>query len=241
MAFGDDPRRDPLGDLPPNPFAAPQSVEEEGVRVPARPGEMTLNPWISIWTKPRATIRQLIDTNGAEQAPLVVAVAGAANGINNATNSVETVGLMPALAGGVIGGVIFGFLFWLLFSWLLKVTGGWLGGQATLTDMRTANAWAQVPSVWVAPFSVALILLGGENPPETLANNPAIAIAFMVIGLLMIVVGIWAFIVMCKAIGEAHLFSAWLGFAAFLISCLLAGAMMMAVVVPIVILFAAAA
>lgn len=238
-SFSDQAGRKPTKGVPPNPYAAPQAIEEEGVRVPTPAGEMDLNPWLSIWTKPRATIRQLINTNGAQQAPLVVALAGAANGLSNAQSAVAGAGFAGAIVGGAIAGVVIGFLVWLLFSWLIKITGVWIGGSATLSEMRTAYAWAQVPSIWAAPLSIALLIAGGGNPDQALGGNPQLAIVFRAVGSTMIVIGVWSLVVMCKAVGEAHLFSAWHGLGAIILAGLVFTGAMMAIFVPIMVLVVA--
>ena len=45
----------------------------------------TLNPWLSIWTKPRATIQQIIDTNPKRFVLLISAIAGISNTLDRAS------------------------------------------------------------------------------------------------------------------------------------------------------------
>ncbi len=74
--------------------------------------ERILNPWIFIWTKPRATIQQIVDTNPGKLVVLLAAIDGFSGVLNNA--SLRNLGdkydwpiiFAIAAVAGAIGGII---------------------------------------------------------------------------------------------------------------------------------------
>ena len=129
MAFDND---DPNLGYPENPFAAPLAVEAEGPVEPTRFSEQ-LNPWISIWTQPRATIRQIVDTDPQHMTVAIVMMAGIVNGIGNAFERENELNAIASVVGGTVGGIIGGLLMWYLLAWLLSITARWLGGSIYAT------------------------------------------------------------------------------------------------------------
>ncbi len=228
-------------EYPDNPYAAPLAEDPHGFS-PTRLDGMTLNPWLSIWTKPRATIRQIVETDPKYMVVPVAALAGISGGLSNLLESAtpggqagapDTAFVVGLLIGAVIGGAIGGLLMWLLFSWLVKVTAGWLGGTSTLEHMRAAYAWGQSPGIWTIPVSLLLLLLVGGNLGGGIGQNPVLAGVVMVLGLIQVVIGIWSMVTLSKCVGEVNLFSAWRGFGAIILAGLL-------IMVPLMlILFAA--
>ena len=134
---------------------------------------------------------------------------------------------MVAVSGPIVGilGLFFG-------SWLVRVTGRWLGGTAGSEEVRCSIAWGSVPAVWGSVLWIPAIALTGSGlfkseMPESIGGT-ALLIA---LALLIVQVGtaIWTFITSLHCLGEAQGFSAWRAFGNFL----LAGVIVM---VPIVLL-----
>lgn len=198
-------------DLSTNPYAAPLAEAEH-----------PLNPWVGIWTQPRATVRQIVDTNPRYMVLPIVIMLGVATGLSGASDAATdpdmqkiTGDSLAAVAGALIAGIIFMPLFWLLNSWLISITAGWIGGQATLTETRAAYAWGSVPGLFGAPLSLLVLIL---LPQQGLARlQGLIAISNVVEGVL----GIWTFVALCKCIGEVNRFSAWKGWGAMILAGLL--------------------
>nr|MBP9871117.1 hypothetical protein [Nitrosomonas sp.] len=47
--------------------------------------QQMLNPWLSIWTRPRATIQQIVDVNPQRYIWVLAAVSGVADALNQAS------------------------------------------------------------------------------------------------------------------------------------------------------------
>lgn len=173
------------------------------------------NPWLSIWTKPRATIRYLVKNEPQRHVLLLGAIGGIVNSLGRASK--QNLGdkmplggvLISCLIGGTIGGMITLYLGAALLSW----TGRRLGGRADSSEVRTAMAWSSVPLVVAGLLYVPLILLLGKDmfSSETPAidANPNLALLLMAIVAVQVPLGFWSFFLFLKCLGQVHRFSAW--------------------------------
>lgn len=148
-------------DVQQNPFVSPVAEESRGEGYKTTIDE-PLNPWFSMWLKPRATVRQQLDTDPKRYVLLLAAIAGASNNLDQAIEFAEPIGsffvaLIVVLVCGAIGGLI-----WLyLGGWLIGITGRSLGGVGRAAEVRTAMAWSNIPTVWMLPLSLAFIVYAG--------------------------------------------------------------------------------
>ncbi|TWT31286.1 Yip1 domain protein [Posidoniimonas corsicana] len=218
LMIDDDPTRRP--DLSSNPYAAPQAEDPQRPFDPTFTG-VTLNPWVSIWNQPRATIRQIVDTDPRYMVLPIAIAMGVSTVLSGVADSVadpaQPLALTPAVAVAIsaVAGPILGLLLWLLNSWLISITARWIGGVATFTEMQAAYAWGAVPGIFTLPLSLLLVILVGQFPGRDYLGLIAIN------GIAEGVLGIWSFVVLCKCIGEVSRFSAWKGWGAIILAGLL--------------------
>jgi len=197
-------RLEPPPVVVPPPFLSPP---------PAEPSE-PLVPWISIWSRPRATLRQILETDPRRLVFLLAALGGIAGALDLATASGTgeaypvPVTLAVALAGGALGGVLFLFV----FAGLARVAGRWLGGRGETIEIMAALAWANVPSIWSLLLWLPRAALLGEEmfrlTPSVIEGNPPAALFLGFLNLVQTLVGFWGFVITLKCLGEAHRFSA---------------------------------
>lgn len=177
--------------------------------------EQQLNPWFSMWTKPRATIQQIIDNNPQHLVLLLAAIAGFGEALNRA--SMKSLGdrfewpyifVIAAVAGPIAGivGLYIG-------SALLRWVGSWLGGEATAQEIRAAIAWAGVLSIWSILLWVPELALFGQDLFTTatprIDASPLLAVTLLGFSLVEIILGLWALVVFLKCLGQVQGFSAW--------------------------------
>ena len=185
------------------------------------------SPWFSIWTRPRATLCLILETNPRRQVATLAVLGGVASGLAAARAEIAAA-LPPAavVAGAVAGGAIGGLIGVYLMGALLKITGRWIGGFGDWSAVRAAVAWAQVPAIWaILLWLPRTALLGGEvfrPDPAATQDHPASAMALLLIEITQGVVTVWQFVVSLKCLGEAHRFSAWRALLAFLLAVLVA-------------------
>ena len=179
------------------------------------PDEAALNPWVSMWTKPRETIQQIVDSDPTQ---LVLALAVGA-GISNALDRayMREMGdhyelpilLVIVIFAGIIGGIVMLYLGAALIRW----TGTWIGGEASSVNIRAAIAWGNVPLIWgLLLWIPQFALLGDEvfkSQSTRLDSSDTVALAILGVAVAEIVVGIWALVVMTKTVGQVQGFSAW--------------------------------
>lgn len=176
----------------------------------------TLNPWLSIWTKPRATMQQILATDPQHQVLLLATLASVAHILDK--TSEKSLGdkldwpylFLIAAIVGPIAGVISLYVSNALIRW----TGNLIGGQASSQHIRTAIAWAGVPTVCALLLWAAWLVLFGQelftSQPPVIASNPLLAILLFGFAALKIIIGFWAFVLLLKCVGQAQGFSAWL-------------------------------
>ena len=186
----------------------------------------SFHPWVSIWIKPRETIRCIVSTDPTRQVILLAALGGIAQSLDRAASEYfgdklsMPVLLIMILALGPIGGVISLYILGALFRW----TGSWFGGDATTEEVRAAIAWSNVPIIWALLLWIPKLALFGEElfksaTPRMDANLLLIILLF-IFGIVELVIGIWTFIVFLKCLGEVHRFSVWKALGAVLVPSL---------------------
>ncbi|HZM69276.1 MAG TPA: YIP1 family protein [Candidatus Cryosericum sp.] len=229
------------GDPAPPPFGAPQAPEPPSPPViepryeppppppppqtPAPPQE-PLNPWFSMWVMPRATMRQILDTNPSRFVHLLAILVGIVEVMrSHLPNPPFAFDLGVLLTVKAVVGALAGLFALYLWSMLIWMTGKWLSGKGNFIAVRAAVAWSNVILIWSAMLWLPLIAyLGAEAfnlDPETILTEPSGLLLMIPLGLMAIVVGIWWLVVFMKCVGEAHGFSAWHSFGAFLIACII--------------------
>ena len=156
-----------------------------------------LNPWLSIWIQPRETIRWIVDTDPKRQVILLAVVGGIAGSLYP-----SVIGSQTEFIFSLIGGSISGLLYLYIGGALLRWIGSWFGGQATTEEVRAAIAWSLVPTIWSLLLWIPGLII--------LVFVPSLYLLFA-LGFVyaQIIIGIWAFVVLLKCLGEVHRFSAW--------------------------------
>jgi hypothetical protein len=176
--------------------------------------ERVLNPWFSIWFEPRATIRQLVQTDD-EHFVLVLAGLGGVSlslilailGIVELSNW-EEIFMFAGVAGPIIGCI--GLY---IHGWLACWTGRWIGGSGSTEQIRCALAWSNVPSLGLIPAWLAWLAWFGGNgftsDAPDLDPSPIPVLPAMVLILLAIIGLAWELIIFLKGLAEVQGFSAW--------------------------------
>ena len=173
------------------------------------------NPWLSIWTEPRGTIRGIIDTNPKYGFLLLSAVYGLPIAFNIAQSlSFGTaIPLWTILIAALISCIFIGVLGISISAWILLVTGRWIQGKGSFQTIRAAVAWSQVPNfvtiiMWAVLFGVFTSQVFSKGFSETQFIGFEAGIVFIVF-LVQTIISIWSFIILLKTLGEVQGFSAW--------------------------------
>ncbi|TAA72437.1 Yip1 family protein [Planococcus salinarum] len=182
-------------------------VREERLRK-----EREVNPFTDIWLRTRETVRFVIERKSTKYIILLIVLTGFASGLVGLMNTRSAdrepwAAVLQALITGPIGSA-FGYF---IGAAILVLVGRLFKGTATYPEMFKALVTAQIPQIWLLP----LLIIWAFASPATffadrmdVAGNPIVVI----MSLVMAVVSIWTFVIVCKAVGEAHGVSSWKGF-----------------------------
>jgi len=188
-----------------------QRFEGDFVRMP----HPKLNPWFSMWIRPRATIQQIVDTDPAYLVPVLAGLMGFSRGLFRA--SAKNLGdqlawpwIILIVAGfGPIGGII-GLYF---LGGLIRWTGRWMGGKAAYVEVRAAIAWSCVPSIWALILWIPMLAIFGQElfTSYMLRIDDDFSLAFILFGfgVFLLTAWIWSLVIFLKSLGQVQGFSAW--------------------------------
>lgn len=169
-------------------------------------------PWLSIWIRPRGTIRAIVDSDPERYVMILAGLYGISQALDNASrrNLGESLPLIVVLIVAIFLGPIGGLISLYIGAAILRWTGSWLNGTATSKEVRAAIAWSYVPAVvglflWIP----LLVLYGIEMFTSVTPRMDAGPWFAFLIGLLTLFLGIWTLFLLVKTLAEVHRFSAW--------------------------------
>lgn len=187
----------------------------------------TQNPWLTIWTEPRGTIRGIVDANPQHRVILLAILSGIAQFLSRASNNslgdkvpIHGIFLVSLIIGPILG-VVSLYIGGVILMW----TGRWLGGQASAVEVRAALAWSSVPTIWALVLWIPEIVLFGDEMftkmTPIIDANPNLSFVLVGFGVIEIIIAIWTTIIFLKCLGEVHGFSAWRALVAFILPSLI--------------------
>lgn len=177
--------------------------------------KLSLNPWLSIWVRPRETIRAITATNPNYRFYLLAAIYGFPTGLQLAQSfSVASMVSLPMiLIAALILSVFIGWVGITVLSGLLFWTGKWIGGKSSYQNLRAAVAWSNVPNlVDIAIWIVLLSTFGQQLFAQEFAHTPFTGSELTIVTTLFfvqIVAAVWGFILFLKMVSEVQGFSSW--------------------------------
>ncbi|OHE82104.1 MAG: hypothetical protein A2107_14225 [Verrucomicrobia bacterium GWF2_62_7] len=108
---------------------------------------------------------------------------------------------------------------------MIRWTGKWLGGTASVQHLRTAVAWGYAPAVFkVALFILALLITGPELFTKPSAHLDAMCgrgLFYLAVGVVAVVLETWSIVTLCHTVAEVQGYrSAWRGLGNIVLSVL---------------------
>jgi len=185
------------------------------------------NPFITMWRRPRATIRAVVAIAPTYMVSSLASLAGIGQALDRASSlnlgarggALGT--LFVAMIAGPIGGM---FALWIV-GWIIEQVGRLLGGQASRNAVRAALAWSMVPLIWALLLWIPKLLLFGDeifmSDMTSVDTNPFAAFALLVFVVLDVAAALWTFVLMGKSLSEVEGFSVWRALAALVLGWVL--------------------
>jgi hypothetical protein len=195
------------------------------------------NPFLTIWLRPRATIRAIVNHNPRLYVIVLMMTLGVISTLSRATerNLGDKGSLARILGASLILGPLFGVIQVYLFAWLLRVSGRGLGGRADSQSLRAALAWSTVPLIPTIPIWIGQIVIFGvemfTSKTPNIDASPSLQAMLFASSAIESVFGLWAWILSLKCVGEVQGFSAWRAFGSMILACLLAAAPVLLIVI----------
>lgn len=166
-----------------------------------------LNPWVSIWTQPKKTIRSIVQ-NDPKYHFLYLATIYALQRIlyiSNGLHLSQIYNPIVVLLVAIIIAPTLGTIFLYFNTWILHFTGKWFGGEAPFLHVRAALSWSKVPNIITILMWFTLLVFSSEIFQNFTWQGPTSAF----INLIVIIAGIWGLVILIQTIQEVQNFSMW--------------------------------
>ncbi len=227
-----------------NPYASPALHANETISDVSEDFLGTeFQPYKTIWTSPRQTVRRIIAVNPSLHVIALVCLAGVGQALDRASsrNAGDNLPLVAILGTACLVGPLGGiFMLW-FGSHMIQLTGKWIGGVGKREHIKTAIAWSYVPSAFAVLLWIPMILLVGmdvftEEMPSIEAR-PLLLAPFLAIVFTQVILSIWSFVLLCNTIAEVQRFrSAWRGLGNVILAALVLFVALFTVVIAVAVL-----
>ena len=172
--------------------------------------KLGLNPWLSILTKPRQTIKAVVEFNANYHLLLLSILYGfsAILGIAQRFKAGEKLDFMSIIIPAIILAPVWGYIIFSVSAWFVYITGKILKGKAKYRHIRAAIAWSNVPSIvscilWgFLIFSFGGNLFGNFATKETFTTGQVWSIFSVMF--VMLIVSIWSLVIYINALAEVQ-------------------------------------
>nr|WP_302104587.1 YIP1 family protein [Polycladomyces sp. WAk] len=170
------------------------------------------------WIAPKRVVRRMIDGNVPWYILLGIIIL---YGISYTLDQVayqelgDYFGFGFLLLAAVGVGIGVGPLLWLIYSGLFFVLGKLFKGKGTWKDLQTAVAVSMFPFLFKLGLWILQLFLFREemfmdfNP--RINNSFFLLVFYLLMVLIDVISSIWYYILLFRAVGEAHGFSSWIG------------------------------
>ncbi len=173
-----------------------------------------MSPWLTIWFRPRSTLRDLTRRKRSPVVLLLAALLGAQIILTRQAGSElpDTMSFLGVLLITALGAPFAGLLYLLIGAALVGGSGVWLGGRAESREIRAVLAWSAVPWLSVLPlWALALAMYGAEvfsssGPFGDTGPMPGFVVLFYV---LQTILWVWSVVVLVNGLAEVQKFSRW--------------------------------
>jgi hypothetical protein len=190
------------------------------------PAQQSANPWLSIWTQPRQTIRQIVNTNPSFQFVPLCMVYGfpilmhlARYFALGTAMPVWSILLLSIILSPIAGFI--GLSFW---SVLLKWTGRWVGGRSNYLNIRASVSWSNVPNIVNGAIWLLLGLIVGSElflPGVTGGISMNMAKFVLILSIIQLIAMVWGLVILIMTLAEVQKFSIWKAIANIVIPCVI--------------------
>ncbi len=185
------------------------------------------NPWLEIWTQPKATIRQIAATNPNRSLWILAAIYGFPSLLSSFQSLYLGYSFGPIVLFfmALILSPLWGYVALSISSWIILWVGKLFKGRGNFQEIRAAYAWSCVPLIVSCALWIALMFLfGGRlfvSPLDTAAFTNAEGVVLFSILMIKVVFAVWSLVIYLNALAEVQSFSVIRAIGNVLVSALL--------------------
>lgn len=192
-----------------NPYRAPEAdlsapIVDYGLEGTTPPVEGV--PVVTIWTRPRGTIRDILNHDPNQALTTLICLYGITNAlVRQLFSSSEPKGWFFILPGALIFGPIGAGVGIHISEFLLSWAGGWVGGKATHAEAMAAIAWGAVPQITSALIVLSVwgvLAISGVQVIE-------VPLVISLLRIVQVVLGLWYAVISLRCMAEAHRIGSW--------------------------------
>ncbi|WP_172370490.1 YIP1 family protein [Sporosarcina jiandibaonis] len=183
-----------------------------------------MNPLLSIWSQPKNTVQYMMDNKPISYLVFLAILYSFATGILMFADLgfFEGFSLPAILLIITVISIILNIAGWGLASVIYTWLGKLLGGTGTIRNMCYAVAAGSIPMIWTMPIGFIAVIIYGEKlfmqPVDVFAITNMSTGFYLINNLIAMGVSIYGIVVLSKAIGLVHNFSATRGFGVVMIT-----------------------
>lgn len=172
-----------------------------------------MNPWLSIWVKPKETIAQVVAQNPNRSLWTLAWVYG----FCSLMNLFQSMYLGAALGTGWILSIaivlapFWGYVNFAVWSWFVTWVGKWFKGEGNFKSIRCAYAWSCVPITINVPLWLLMVIVFGHQlflnlPNSHLLPNSSILFLFLIL-IAKVILAIWSLVIYLNALAQVQNYS----------------------------------
>jgi hypothetical protein len=190
------------------------------------------NPWLTIWTRPRATIARITAENPNKSLWLLAFIYGFCSMMNMFQSIAlgSVLGIFGILILAIIIAPFYGYVTFSIWSFIVLWVGKLLKGQGNFHTVRAAYAWSCVPIILNIPLWLLMVVLFGHQlflnlPDAHLLPNSEMLIFFVIL-IAKVVLAIWSFVIFLNALAEVQKYSVFKAILNAVIAAVLLGVLL---------------
>lgn len=162
------------------------------------------NPWLTIWTSPRQTIRHILETAPKRKTFLLAVVFGLQY-LLSFYHALLTQGTFVnpyLMIGALVFSPLLGYILFYISSFILFIVGKLFKGKAIFSHVYAAVAWS------VVPFIVNVVLWFCFFVFFTFDTSLFDSVYYLIFGIVVgYIIPIWSFILLINCLKEVQQYS----------------------------------
>lgn len=178
--------------------------------------QMNLNPWLSMWTNPRKTIREIINIKPRKGMFLLAMIFGLQYMLNFAHSFSLGMYFHPLfiLIASIVVSPLLGYFWFYLFGVCLYWTGKIFKGQAKFAQILSSVAWSSVPYI----INILMWFLFLATSTFTIFVQYSEGYTFFFISIISLITAVWSLVIILKCLIEVQDYSFWKSIGNYLLS-----------------------